>query len=255
MLTETCNESGISLLGVRFDGGPEVEYGASAEIPTTDDGVIAVVDGHDTLMPPAPGEVYPGFLGYDYDATREAWGANAIPTIFIPAGLAQSRTVLGAVVIADGGTSTADALQAWGAAHGLTTTRTDLSDLTATQQALVTIWTLLAIAAFVTLASFSVATVDRIREQRPRLARLAALGVPQRLTRRSRLLQNAIGLLAALVVAVPAGFLLLPAMAALDPQQIPEIPSYAPSMVALLLAIGSAMLLSAAAASLAARYA
>lgn len=253
VLTEACDESGVSVLGIRFDSGPEVEYGVSSSFPTTDEGLAAVVDGRDVLLPLSAGEIYPGVLGYDYDATREAWGSNAIPTIFIPSGLARSGTVLGAVVIADGGTAPAEALQGWGADHGLTTTRTDLSDLIATQQALVTIWTLLAIAAFVTLASFSVATVDRIREQRPRLARLVALGVPQRLTRRSQLLQNAIGLLAALVVAVPAGFLLVPAMAALDPQQAPEIPSYAPSMVALLLAIGSAVLLSAAAASLAAR--
>lgn len=208
-----CPTDAVSALGAYFGtASGEPEYGVTgAAVSLTDTDTVAIAaNGRATRQPVAP-----EILVIDPAETNHRWGRFTSHSAFVPIDLVPDAPVVGAIVIADGGTAVTDRLQDVGDTLDLTVTTTDLTALRAVEQALVTIWTLMSIAVTVALGTYAISAIDRARAGRRRTARLVAIGIPSQVLQRAQLWQTLIPLATALTVALPLGLILIPAMAAL----------------------------------------
>src|SRR5665647_3196695 len=161
-----CPTDAVSALGAYFGtASGEPEYGVTgAAVSLTDTDTVAIAaNGRATTQPVAP-----EILVIDPAETNHRWGRFTSHSAFVPIDLVPDAPVVGAIVIADGGTAVTDRLQDVGDTLDLTVTTTDLTALRAVEQALVTIWTLMSIAVTVALGTYAISAIDRARAGRSR---------------------------------------------------------------------------------------
>jgi len=146
-------------------------------------------------------------LTQDVPATTRKWVWPGQADVFIPASLAERWGVAPTVatVVADAGAQIRLEVQQVAERDDAQAFSGDLHDYNQVVSTRTAAWTVMALGIAVALLTYALSTVDRARETRRPRARLVALGVPAGLLRRVGGVQNAIPLVATVLLAAGLG--------------------------------------------------
>lgn len=145
--------------------------------------------------------------------TIDTWVYPRTEVAFVPIRLVSdsATTPDSTDVIADGGTNVQHRVVDWATQHGYTADPYPTTDLKQAASIRAVIWTLCGIALGVGLLLLALTAADRATERRRTIARQIMIGIPARILRTGQLLQVITPLLAAMILSIGSGLVLLQA--------------------------------------------